>query len=98
MGTHVFCRRGQPGRRDDARRPGALATIPSNATLRVAVHRMAELEVTRLLVTNPSDPHHLVGKIALHDLLKARSRQLENEQRRERVLPFEYILPAWMRR
>lgn len=39
----------------------------------------------------------VVGKIALHDLLKARIRHLEDEQRRERILPFEYLLPRWLR-
>ncbi|MDB4954432.1 MAG: domain containing protein [Myxococcales bacterium] len=80
---------------------GSLATPPqtvrSNETLRAAVQRMAEEGVTRLLVVNPASPRHLVGKIALHDLLKARARHLEDEQRRERVLPWEYILPPWIR-
>ena len=91
---------------DDANLVGALTrngpievdTIFSNETLRAAVHKMADRGVTRLLVVNPSNARHLVGKVALYDLLKARARQLENEQRRERVLPFEYILPSWIRR
>jgi hypothetical protein len=33
----------------------------------------------------------------LHDRLKARARRLEDEQRRERILPFEYLLPRWLR-
>lgn len=72
-------------------------TVFSNETLRTAVHRMAQTGATRLLVVNPADSSRLVGKIALHDLLKARSRHLEEEQRRQRVLPWEYILPEWMR-
>ncbi len=72
-------------------------TIFSNETLRAAVQRMAEREVTRLLVVNPDNPRHLVGKVALHDLLKARARQVENEQRCERV-PWQYLLPSWIRR
>jgi hypothetical protein len=35
--------------------------------------------------------------IALHDLLKARTRHIEDETRRERVLPWEFILPRWIR-
>jgi len=66
-------------------------------TLRSAVGRMAERDVTRLLAVNPDNAHHVVGKIALHDLLKARARHLEDEQRRERILPFEYLLPPWLR-
>ncbi len=31
------------------------------------------------------------------DFLEARARHLEEEQRRERVLPREYILPQWIR-
>jgi hypothetical protein len=58
---------------------------------------MAERGVTRLLAVNPANARHVVGKIALHDLLKARARHLEDEQRRERILPFEYLLPPWLR-
>jgi H+/Cl- antiporter ClcA len=72
-------------------------TIFSAETLRTAVERMAENEVTRLLVVNPADPKKLVGKLALHDVLKARVRHLQDERRRERVLPWEYILPRWLR-
>ena len=72
-------------------------TVYTNETLRSAVQRMAEQDVTALLVVNPANGRHLVGAIALHDLLKARARHLEDEQRRERVLPWEYILPKWVR-
>jgi H+/Cl- antiporter ClcA len=73
-------------------------TVFTNQTLRAAVERMAETGVTRVLVVNPANARHLVGKIALHDLLKARVRHLEEEQRRERILPWEYIVPRWIRR
>jgi CBS domain-containing protein len=73
------------------------SVILSNETLRAAVERMAEDGVTRLLVANPASPDRLVGKVALYDLLKARARHVEDEQRRERVLPWEYILPRWIR-
>jgi chloride channel protein, CIC family len=72
-------------------------TVFTNETLRTAVYHMAEGGVTRLMVVNPADSRRLVGKIALYDLLKARSRHLEDERRRERILPWEYILPAWLR-
>jgi len=72
-------------------------TISTHDTLRSAVARMAELGVTRLLAVNPANERHVVGKIALHDLLKARARHLEDEHRRERILPFEYLLPPWLR-
>jgi len=72
-------------------------TIFSNETLRSAEQKMAENGVTRLLVVNPAEARHLVGKIALHDLLSARVRHLDEEHRRERVLPWEYILPPRLR-
>ena len=72
-------------------------TVASNETLRTAVHRMAEAGVTRVLSVNPSNPKHLVGKLALHDVLKARTRQLADERRRERVLPWERIVPGSIR-
>jgi H+/Cl- antiporter ClcA/CBS domain-containing protein len=75
----------------------APSTISAGETLRAAVARMAERGVTRLVAVNPANPRHVVGKIALHDLLKARLRHLENEQRRERILPFEVLLPPWLR-
>ena len=63
----------------------------TNETLRTAVYRMAEKGLTRLLVVNPADATRLVGVIALHDLLRARTRHLDDEQRRERILPWELI-------
>jgi CIC family chloride channel protein len=76
---------------------GQPPTVLTSETLRAAVARMAERGVTRLVVVNPANACHVVGKIALHDLLKARARHLEDEQRRERILPFEYLLPPWLR-
>ncbi len=73
------------------------ATISTGATMRTAVAQMATRGVTRLIAVNPANPRHVVGKIALHDLLKARVRHLEDEQRRERILPVEYLLPRWLR-
>jgi len=76
---------------------GSLVAQLTHETLRSAVARMAERGVTRLLAVNPANERHVVGKIALHDLLKARARHLEDEHRRERILPFEYLLPPWLR-
>jgi H+/Cl- antiporter ClcA len=67
------------------------ATVFTNETLRTAVYRMAEKGLTRLLVVNAADASRLVGVLALHDLLKARARHLEEEERRERILPWEFI-------
>jgi CBS domain-containing protein len=76
---------------------GAPTTVFTNETLRTAIFRMAETGATRLLVVNPADSTRLVGKLALHHLLKASTRHLEDEQRRQRILPLQYILPEWMR-
>jgi chloride channel protein, CIC family len=72
-------------------------TVFSNESLRVAVQRMAETGATRLLVLNPADSRKLVGKVALHDVLRARTRHLQDERRRQRILPWEYILPRGLR-
>jgi CIC family chloride channel protein len=72
-------------------------TILSSQTLREGMSQMAEAGVTRLLVMNPTDRNKLVGKLALHDVLKARKSHLQDERRRERVLPWEYLVPSFLR-
>jgi CBS domain-containing protein len=59
--------------------------------LRVVVFRMAETGVTELPVVARSD-EHVLGVIALSDLLTARARVLDDERRRER------LLGGWLRR
>jgi CBS domain-containing protein len=61
--------------------------------VRAAIHRMAEMGITRLPVVDRSDPPMLVGLITLKEALKARARHLEEERRRERVLPVSFIIP-----
>ncbi|HVZ71955.1 MAG TPA: chloride channel protein [Polyangia bacterium] len=61
--------------------------------LRVVVHRMADTGFTRVPVVDDDDPRRLVGMLTLKDLLKARARHLEEERRRERVLPLRAFLP-----
>jgi len=61
--------------------------------VRAAIHRMAELGVTRMPVLDRSEPPALVGLITLKEALKARARHLEEERRRERVLPVSAIVP-----
>ena len=58
--------------------------------LRAAVHRMAENGVTRLPVVH-ADTQKFLGILSLDDLLKARSRHLEEERRREQVLRLPYL-------
>jgi chloride channel protein, CIC family len=61
--------------------------------LRVVVYRMAETGLTRFPVVERTEPRKLLGMILLSDLLKARMRNLEAEQRRERVLPMRLGFP-----
>ena len=56
--------------------------------LRVVVYRMAETGLTRMPVVARGQPLKLVGMISLSDLLRARTRDLEEEHKRERVLRF----------
>jgi chloride channel protein, CIC family len=60
--------------------------------LRVVVYRMVEKRCTRMPVVNRSTRKFL-GLVSLSDLLKARSRHLEEESRRERSLKFR-LFPA----
>lgn len=54
--------------------------------LRVVVYRMIETGFTRFPVMDPEDEKHVLGMVSLDDLLRARSRSLEEERARERVL------------
>ncbi len=58
--------------------------------LRVVVNRMAEKGVTRMPVVGRGNAK-FVGLISLDDLLKARARHLEEEQRREQTLWLPYF-------
>jgi len=66
-------------------------------SLRMVVYRMAETGLTRFPVVE-RDSGCLVGMISLNDLLKARSLNLDAEQRRERVLGAHIALPFGARR
>jgi CBS domain-containing protein len=54
--------------------------------LRLIVYRMADTGRTRLPVIDRSNSGRVVGMISLADLLRARTRDLEAESRRERIL------------
>jgi CBS domain-containing protein len=58
--------------------------------LRIVVNRMAESGVTRLPVLKSELDRTLAGMVSLQDLLRARSRNLEEERRRERVLRIHF--------
>jgi CBS domain-containing protein len=64
-----------------------------NEPLRAVVYRMAEKGITRMPVVEPSSGRFL-GLISLTDLLKARTRHLEEERRREQVLSLKFFLPG----
>ncbi len=62
--------------------------------LRVVVYRMVESGFTRMPVVD-SDDKRLLGMVSLDDLLRARSRNLEEERARERVLRLRMPLRRW---
>jgi len=64
-----------------------------NEPLRMVVYRMAERGITRMPVIEPSTRKFL-GVVSLADLLKARTRHLEEERRREQVLSLRFFLPG----
>ena len=69
----------------------------ANEPLRAAVHRMAHTGRTRMPVVSTAGASRIVGEVTLEDMLKAQGRHLEEEQRRERVLPLESVIPPWIR-
>ena len=89
---------GDPG----ATRLAAIAaTSPVTAhpdeLLSAVVQRMAQSGHTRLPVVTRAAPPRLVGMVTLAHLLQARKRHHEEEQRRERVLRLEMLVPAALR-
>jgi H+/Cl- antiporter ClcA/CBS domain-containing protein len=90
------------GREAHAKLLGEIARAPVVASadepLRSAVSRMAQTGRTWLPIVARDGARDLVGEITLEDTLKARVRHLEEEGRRERVLPVTAILPPWLRR
>jgi CBS domain-containing protein len=57
---------------------------------------MAETGLTRFPVVERGT-RRLVGIVSLNDLLKARAKNLDAEQRRERVRPLHLFFPGWRR-
>jgi CIC family chloride channel protein len=62
--------------------------------MRVTVSRMAETGLTRMPVVERESNHKLVGIVSLNDLLKARSRVLDEERKRERILRIRFFRPG----
>ena len=65
--------------------PSPVLAYPDES-LREVVYRMAETSRTSLPVIDNATGRKLAGIVSLEDLLQARVRHLEEEQRRERVL------------
>lgn len=73
-------------------RPNVVEAYPDEP-LRAVVYRMAEKGFTRMPVVEHESGKFL-GLISLDDLLKARTRHMEEEQRREQPLKFKWFLPG----
>jgi len=69
-----------------------IVTAYPDEPLRLVVYRMAETGFTRMPVVERDNPSKLVGMVSLTDLLRARTRDFEEESVRERVLRLR--LPA----
>ena len=92
---HWYDRDGQPAlqhRLGDLVRGDTVLAYPDEP-LRMVVYRMAEKGFTRMPVVDRAT-HKFLGLISLDDLLKARSRHLEEERRRERTLQLRFLLPG----
>lgn len=66
--------------------------------LRVVVYRMAKTGLTRLPVVESDSSRRLLGMTSLEDLLTARTRALEAEPHRERVIPLRLMFPKGNRK
>ena len=82
----------QPSGAANPLQPGDVVAYPDEP-LRVIVYRMAETGRTEAAVVSRTD-RAVVGVIALSDLLTARTRILDAERRRERVLGAGLRLPT----
>jgi CIC family chloride channel protein len=76
----------------DLVRTSAVEAYPDEP-LRVVVYRMAEKTCTRMPVVDRATRKFL-GLVSLNDLLKARSRHLEEERRREQSIKFRLFSPG----
>ena len=75
----------------DLVRPDPVEAYPDEP-LRVVVYRMVEKSCTRMPVVERGTRKFL-GLVSLNDLLKARSRHLEEERRREQTIKFRWFPP-----
>jgi CBS domain-containing protein len=101
----MFGRPPESGTSLDAPVPSTLGEVARKAVvadadepLSAAITRMAQTGRTWLPVVAHGDQREIVGEITLDDTLKARVKHLEEEGRRERVLPLKAMLPKWLQR
>jgi CBS domain-containing protein len=80
----------------DVARLDLAKAYPDEPLTRV-VTRMAATGLTAFPVVEREHPKKLLGLVSLHDLLQARVRRLQEEQRRERVLPLRLAFPLGSR-
>ncbi|HKE16349.1 MAG TPA: chloride channel protein [Kofleriaceae bacterium] len=77
--------------------PEPPAICHPDETLRTVAYRMAHLRIIEVTVVDRADPSLALGRVTLQDLLVARRRHLEEETRRERPLPIQYMVAPWLR-
>ena len=70
--------------------PGAIVAHPDEP-LRAVVYRMAENGLTRMPVVERGNVTSLLGILTLEDLLRARTRHLEEDRDRSRVLHIPFL-------
>ena len=76
----------------EAKKTNMVTAFPDEP-LRLVVYRMAETGLTRMPVVQRENPLKLAGMISLTDLLRARTRNLEEERHGERVLRLRLFPP-----
>jgi hypothetical protein len=76
---------------------GAAIVARSDEMLVRVAQRMAKHNRTELLVSDENDAARIVGRVTLSDLLKARARHAEQEERRERFVAPTAFIPKWLR-
>ncbi len=69
------------------------ATAFPDEPLQVVIHRMADTGLTRFPVVSREREPRLLGMVSLSAVLSARSRNLESERRRERIISLKVPAP-----
>lgn len=82
---------------ESGRASGDEIFVHADETLRTVTHRMAHSGITRALVVQRGEPRATLGQVTLEDVLTARRRHLEEETRRQRVLPLYTLVGTWWR-